>query len=54
MRDLEVAFRFIISKEHLHRYMEHAAYLYNTREMNDGDRTLNLIRRADRKRLTYW
>lgn len=40
-----------VSKEHLFRYMDQVAYLYNTRGMNDGERTLHLIRRADGKRL---
>jgi transposase-like protein len=42
-----------VSKEHLHRYMAHFAYMHNTRAMNDGDRTLALIRRTDGKRLMY-
>jgi hypothetical protein len=33
--------------------MDHFAFLYNTREMNDGERTLELIRRTDGKRLMY-
>lgn len=41
-----------VSKEHLHRYVAHAAYLYNTREMNDGERTIDLIERTQGKRLT--
>jgi len=42
-----------VSKEHLHRYINQAAFLYNTREMNDGERTIALIKRADGKRLMY-
>lgn len=42
-----------VSKEHLHRYMDHFAYLHNTRELNDGERTLELIRRTGGKRLMY-
>jgi hypothetical protein len=42
-----------VSKEHLHRYMAHFAYMHNTRALNDGDRTLALIRKADGKRLMY-
>ena len=41
-----------VSKEHLHRYVNHAAYLYNTRKMNDGERVLHLIRMTDGKRLS--
>lgn len=42
-----------VSKEHLHRYVDHAAFLYNSKHMNDGERTLDLIRRTDGKRLMY-
>lgn len=42
-----------VSKEHLHRYIDGFAFIYNTREMNDGERTLELIRRAEGKRLMY-
>ncbi|MFN0012062.1 MAG: IS1595 family transposase [Phycisphaerales bacterium] len=42
-----------VSKTHLHRYVTHAAYLYNGRAMNDGERLTHLIRSADGKRLTY-
>lgn len=40
-----------VSKEHLHRYVDHAAFLYNTRAMNDGERTLELLRQLQGKRL---
>jgi transposase-like protein len=42
-----------VSKRHLHRYMSHFEFMHNTRAMNDGDRTLALIRAADGKRLRY-
>jgi hypothetical protein len=42
-----------VSKEHLHRYVTHAEYLYNCRKMNDGERIGNLIKSADGKRLVY-
>lgn len=42
-----------VSKEHLHRYIAHFAFTYNTRRMNDGERTLRLIKRTEGKRLMY-
>ncbi len=42
-----------VSRVHLHRYMDGFAFLYNTREMNDGERTLALIKRTEGKRLMY-
>lgn len=42
-----------VSREHLHRYMDHFAFSHNTRTMNDGQRTLELIRRTEGKRLMY-
>ncbi|MFZ2874689.1 MAG: IS1595 family transposase [Phycisphaerales bacterium] len=42
-----------VSKEHLHRYMSHFEFSHNTRGMNDGERTLALIAKADGKRLRY-
>lgn len=42
-----------VSKEHLHRYMSEAAFIYNTRAMNDGERTLALLNRTIGKRLMY-
>lgn len=42
-----------VSKEHLHRYMDHFAFLHNTREMNDGERTLALLNATKGKRLMY-
>lgn len=42
-----------VSREHLHRYMSHVAFMYNSREMNDGERIIHLIQSADGKRLVY-
>jgi transposase-like protein len=42
-----------VSPEHLHRYVDGFAFMYNTREMNDGERTMHLIDRAEGKRLMY-
>lgn len=42
-----------VSKEHLHRYITHFAYMHNTRAMTDGDRTLDLIQKIQGKRLMY-
>lgn len=42
-----------VSKEHLHRYMSHFEFSHNTRGMNDGERALALIAKADGKRLRY-
>jgi hypothetical protein len=39
-----------VSREHLHRYMTHVAFLYNTR---DGERTIALLRAMNGKRLMY-
>ncbi|HTY07347.1 MAG TPA: IS1595 family transposase [Gemmatimonadales bacterium] len=42
-----------VSKRHLHRYVDEFAFRYNTREMDDGERTIAAIRGADGKRLMY-
>jgi len=42
-----------VSREHLHRYVTQAAFLYNCRAMTDGDRVDALIRKAQGKRLVY-
>lgn len=42
-----------VSKEHLFRYVDEAAFIYNHREINDGERVLTLIRQTDGKRLMY-
>lgn len=42
-----------VSPRHLGRYVDEAAFLYNTRKMDDGDRTIRAIRGAEGKRLRY-
>lgn len=42
-----------VSKEHLHRYLAQFEFAHNTRGMNDGERIVHLIRKADGKRLRY-
>jgi len=42
-----------VSDKHLHRYVSHADFLWNSRKMSDGDRVSALIRAADGKRLMY-
>lgn len=42
-----------VSKKHLHRYVSEFEYRYNTRHLNDGERTVIAIRKADGKRLYY-
>ena len=42
-----------VSKEHLHRYIAHAEFLYNNRELEDGERVIATIRAAEGKRLMY-
>ncbi|HEX8245292.1 MAG TPA: IS1595 family transposase [Longimicrobium sp.] len=42
-----------ISLVHMHRYLAHCDFLWNTRKQSDGDRVLNLIRSAEGKRLFY-
>lgn len=42
-----------VSKRHLHRYMSQFEFLHNTRMMNDGERTLELLRLTEGKRLMY-
>lgn len=42
-----------VSKEHLHRYVGEFDFRWNTRKMNDGDRTVRAIRGAVGKRLMY-
>ncbi len=42
-----------VSREHLHRYVGEFDFRWNTRKMNDGDRTVAAIRSATGKRLMY-
>jgi len=42
-----------VSKEYLHRYIWQFDFVWNTRKMNDGERTVEAIRAAEGKRLMY-
>lgn len=42
-----------VSREYLHRYLWHFDFLWNNREMNDGERTVAAIKGAEGKRLMY-
>lgn len=42
-----------VSDKHLHRYIAHTDWLWNTRKMSDGDRVTALIQACDGKRLMY-
>lgn len=42
-----------VSRKHLHRYCAEREYVYNTRKMDDGERTAKAIRQAEGKRLLY-
>lgn len=42
-----------VSRKHLHRYLSEAEFKYNTRKLNDGERTVKLIRATVNRRLTY-
>ena len=42
-----------VSKEYLHRYLWQFDFVWNTRNMNDGERTVAAIRCAEGKRLMY-
>jgi len=42
-----------ISREHLHRYLSHAEFSFNSRKMNDGERTEHVIQRMVGKRMMY-
>jgi len=42
-----------VSKEYLHRYLWQFDFVWNTRKMNDGERTVAAIQSAEGKRLTY-
>lgn len=42
-----------VSKHHLHRYLSEFEFRYNTRKLDDGERTLAAIRGGEGKRLLY-
>ena len=42
-----------VSKKHLHRYVDEAVFIYNTRDVDDGARAEQAIQGADGKRLLY-
>lgn len=42
-----------VSREHLHRYLWQFDFLWNNRELNDGERTILGIKAAEGKRLMY-
>ena len=42
-----------VTKRHLHRYVSEFQFRYNTRKLEDGERTRLAIRNADGKRLMY-
>jgi hypothetical protein len=42
-----------VSKKHLHRYVGEFDFRWNTRRLNDGERTIEAIRGASGKRLSY-
>lgn len=43
-----------VSKEHLHRYCDEFSFRWNTRKLNDGQRTVLAIEGAAGKRLAYY
>jgi transposase-like protein len=42
-----------VSKKHLHRYVNEFAFRWDTRKINDGERIVQAIKRAEGKRLMY-
>lgn len=42
-----------VSKRHLHRYLAEFEFKYNSRKLNDGERTAAAIRQTEGKRLRY-
>lgn len=42
-----------VSREYLHRYLWQYDFLWNTRRMNDGERTVTAVKSAEGKRLMY-
>ena len=43
-----------VSREHLHRYCDEFSFRWNTRKLNDGERTALCIEGAAGKRLAYY
>jgi len=43
-----------VSEKHLHRYLKELDYKWNTRDMSDGLRLRNALKRADGKTLSRW
>ena len=48
-----VGIYYNISREYLHRYLWQFDFLWNNRELNDGERTIAGIRTSEGKRLMY-
>jgi transposase-like protein len=42
-----------VSRKHLHRYLSEFEFRYNSRHVDDGERTRRAIQSADGRRLTY-
>jgi hypothetical protein len=42
-----------VSREYLHRYLWQFDFVWNSRKMNDGERTISAIKAAEGKRLMY-
>lgn len=42
-----------VSKEYLHRYLWQFDFVWNTRKLNDGERTIEAIKSAEGKRMQY-
>jgi transposase-like protein len=42
-----------VSEAHLHRYLAEFNFRHNTRQMSDGERSEELLRKSKGKRLTY-
>jgi len=42
-----------VSREYLHRYLWQFDFVWNTRKLNDGERTIEAIKAAEGKRMMY-
>ena len=42
-----------MSREYLHRYLWQFDFVWNSRKMNDGEKTVLAVKSAEGKRLTY-